>query len=129
MSESLGCTSAFVTLASVNVETLVGFYRDLLNQSAQSYQRDRYAEFQLPGLRLGIFRPSLDQVAQFEALTSGAVSLCIEVVDLEAAIAHLTQLGYAPPSPVLTAAHGREVYVYDPDDNRLILHQSFTEPV
>lgn len=88
------------------------------------YQPDRYAEFQLPGLRLGIFKPRADQVDQFSAASSGGMSLCLEVVDLEGAIAHLTALGYAPPEPMLTASHGREVYAYDPDGNRLILHQS-----
>lgn len=121
---SVGCTSAFVALASENFERLVGFYNGLLDQSARPYQRDRYAEFQLPGLRLAIFKPKTDQVAQFAAPSSGAMSLCLEVTDLDGAIAHLTHLGYAPPGPVLTASHGREVYAYDPDGNRLILHQS-----
>ncbi|MBD1918538.1 glyoxalase [Phormidium sp. FACHB-322] len=124
---SVGCTSAFVALASVNFEQLVGFYGELLNQSARPYQRDRYAEFQLPGLRLAIFKPKADQVAQFVA-SSGAMSLCLEVTDLAGAIARLTDLGYAPPAPVLTASHGREVYAYDPDGNRLILHQGLAEP-
>ncbi|MGB3308858.1 MAG: VOC family protein [Nodosilinea sp.] len=123
---SLGCTSAFVTLASAGVEDLVAFYSALLGQEAQPYQHDRYAEFQLPGLRLAIFRPRPDQVELFSTPTSGAVSLCVEVVDLAAAIAHLTRLGYAPTGSVLTASHGREVYAHDPDGNRLILHQSAT---
>jgi predicted enzyme related to lactoylglutathione lyase len=113
-----------VALASVNFERLVGFYSELLNQSARPYQRDRYAEFRLPGLRLGIFKPRVDQAAQFAAPSSGSMSLCLEVADLEGAIAHLTRLGYAPPGPGLTASHGREIYAYDPDGNRLILHQS-----
>lgn len=124
---SLGCTSAFITLASERFEDLVDFYSALLGQGAEPYQRDRYAEFQLPGLRLAIFRPKPDQAEQFNASTSGAMSLCLEVVALEAAIARLTDLGYPPPGPVLTASHGREVYACDPDGNRLILHQSSAE--
>jgi predicted enzyme related to lactoylglutathione lyase len=122
---SLGCTSALMTLASPNVEVLVGFYGALLGQTAQPYQRDRYAEFQLSGLRLAIFKPRLDHADQFTAPGSGAMSLCLEVTDLDAAIARLTQLGYPPPGPVTTVSHGREVYAYDPDGSRLILHQSF----
>ncbi|MBD1872871.1 glyoxalase [Nodosilinea sp. FACHB-131] len=125
---SIGCTSAFVAIASANFEQLVGFYGELLHQAAQPYQRDRYAEFQLPGLRLAIFKPKTDQVAQFAAHSSGAMSLCLEVTDLAGAIARLTHLGCAPPGPVLTASHGREVYAYDPDGNRLILHQGPAEP-
>ena len=125
---SLGCSGAFTTLATTNFEAVVAFYSDLLGQKAQPYQRDRYAEFQLPGLRLGIFKPKADQAAQFSAPSSvpssGGMSLCLEVADLEGAIAHLRSLGYPPPAPMLTASHGREVYAYDPDGNRLILHQS-----
>lgn len=122
----MGYTSAVMTLASVNLETLVAFYSSLLGQEAQPYQRDRYAEFTLPGLRLAIFRPRADQIAQFAAPSSGGMSLCLEVRDLEGAIAHLTHQGYPPPGPVLTASHGREIYAYDPDGNRLILHQRAT---
>ncbi|MGF1518925.1 MAG: glyoxalase [Nodosilinea sp.] len=121
---SLGCTSAFITLSSTEFEPLVEFYGALLGQGAKPYQADRYAEFCLPGLRLAIFRPRSDQAGQFSAPDSGAMSLCLEVVDLTAAIALLTHLGYPPPEPIMTASHGHEVYAYDPDGNRLILHQS-----
>ncbi|HSM81906.1 MAG TPA: VOC family protein [Nodosilinea sp.] len=120
---ALGCTSAFVTLASMEFERLVDFYSQLLGQAARPYQPNRYAEFQLPGLRLAIFRPKIDQAGEFAAPGSGAMSLCLEVVEVAGAIAHLTRLGYPPPGPVITASHGREVYAYDPDGNRLILHQ------
>ena len=44
--------------------------------------------------------------------------------NLETAISHLTSLGYPPPGEISTASHGQEIYAYDPDGNRLILHQS-----
>jgi len=43
---------------------------------------------------------------------------------LKEAIAYLTSLGYPPPGEITTASHGREIYAYDPMNNRLILHQS-----
>jgi hypothetical protein len=52
------------------------------------------------------------------------MSLCLEVTDLENAIAHVTALGYPPPGEIITGSHGREIYAYDPDRNRLIIHQS-----
>nr|WP_289501139.1 hypothetical protein [Gloeocapsopsis sp. IPPAS B-1203] len=52
------------------------------------------------------------------------MSLCLEVSDLENAVAHLTSLGYPPLGETLTASHGKEIYAYDPQGNRLILHQS-----
>ncbi|HEY9737229.1 MAG TPA: VOC family protein [Trichocoleus sp.] len=121
--DGLNCQEAFVTLASEHSERLVEFYGALLGQQASPHLPNRYAEFALAGLRLAIFRPQERNVAEFVHPSSGGMSLCLEVADLEGAIAHLTALGYPPPGPILTASHGREVYAYDPDGNRLILHQ------
>ena len=117
-------SAAFVTLAALEFEPLVEFYRQLLLQAPQPYSPERYAEFQLPGLRLGLFNPKPDHQAEFNQSAGAGMSLCLEVADLEGAIAHLTQLGYPPPGPITTASHGREIYGYDPAGNRLILHQS-----
>lgn len=116
------CTEAFVTLAAVNFEELVDFYTNLFKQIPTVHTPNVYAEFQLPGLRLGIFRPTSHE-QEFES-NGGQMSLCLEVNDLEEAIAHLTTLGYPPPGKISTASHGREIYAYDPAGNRLILHQS-----
>jgi len=118
------CTTAFVTLTTVEIETLVSFYTRLLNQEPQPYLPNVYAEFHLPGLRLGIFSPKEQNCPEFEQAAKSGMSLCLEVSDLEVAIAHLTALGYPPPGQVLTASHGQEIYAYDPAGNRLILHQS-----
>jgi predicted enzyme related to lactoylglutathione lyase len=117
------CSAAFVTLATTRLENLVQFYTQLLGQSPQPYLLNRYAEFHLPGLRLGIFQPKQGNEAEF-AGKRGQISLCLEVASLEAAIAHLTALGHPPPGEVAIATHGREIYAYDPDYNRLILHQA-----
>jgi hypothetical protein len=55
------------------------------------------------------------------------MSLCLEVEDIYGAIAHLTAIGYPPPGSLMTTSHGREIYGYDPDGNRLILHQGASE--
>ena len=55
-------------------------------------------------------------------------AVCLEVADLERAIACLSELGYSPPGEIITASHGREIYAYDPTGNRLILHQSQITP-
>lgn len=124
----LGCNEAFLTLGSYRFEPLVLFYERLLEQKAQPYLPNRYAEFQLPGLRLGIFRPMVSHHLEFSQSSSSGMSVCLEVVDLEHAIAHLTALGCPPPGAITTASHGREIYAYDPDGNRLILHQSHSTP-
>lgn len=120
---SLGCTEAFVAIAAQDWPRAIAFYQALLDQSPQPYRENVYAEFHLPGLRLGIFKPGAQHRAEFAQPAQSALSLCLEVTDLEGAIAHLTHLGYPPPQPIVAASHGREVYAYDPEGNRLILHQ------
>jgi len=117
---SLQCETAFVTIAAPNFAEVVNFYERLLAQRPNAVVPDIYAEFSLPNLRLGIFRPR----SHPEFAGAGAVSLCLEVVDLDEAIAHLTAIGAAPPGKVMTASHGREIYVYDPAGSRIILHQA-----
>ncbi len=117
--------TAFLTIASQNLETLVTFYKLLLEQSPDSYLPNKYAEFQLQGgLTLGIFQPKETHKNQFSQPEKSAMSLCIEVSNLESAIAQISSLGYPPTSQMVTASHGKEIYAYDPDGNRLILHCS-----
>ncbi|MGL4621884.1 MAG: VOC family protein, partial [Chroococcidiopsis sp.] len=35
-----------------------------------------------------------------------------------------TEIGCPPLGQIVTASHGREIYAYDPDGNRIILHQA-----
>lgn len=116
--------TAFVTIAAADMASLVHFYASLLGQSPQPYIANVYAEFQLAGLRLGIFQPKEKNLPEFSSQGQSSMSLCLEVNDLEQAIAHLYALGFPPPGEILTASHGREIYAFDPAGNRLILHQS-----
>ncbi|MEL6472038.1 MAG: hypothetical protein AAFQ74_20110 [Cyanobacteria bacterium J06623_4] len=119
----------FVALASVQLEVQVAFYSAFLTVDP-AVQTASYAEFRLNGLRLAIFVPSAGNAAEFgcgQAAAAGSpMSLCLEVSDLEGAIAHLSAMGHAPPGKVMQASHGQEIYAYDPDGNRLILHQSLS---
>ncbi|MGB3293299.1 MAG: VOC family protein [Phormidesmis sp.] len=114
---------AFVALATSEIGRQVNFYSKFL-KTAPSPCTATYAEFRLSGLRLAIFTPQADSAQEFSAPGSGAMSLCLEVDDLQGVIAHLTHLGYPPPGDILHSSHGQEIYAYDPDGNRLILHQS-----
>lgn len=120
------CSEAFVTLATANLNELTKFYEALLHTPPQPFMAGRYAEFAIAGLKLGIFQPQTSHQSEFDQPARAAISLCLEVPDLEGAIAHLTHLGYAPPGSIQQTSHGREIYAYDPDGNRLILHQSAT---
>ncbi|PSN19680.1 glyoxalase [filamentous cyanobacterium CCP5] len=114
---------SFVTLGCIDLNRSVAFYQALLEQPPSVNLVDRYAEFQLPGLRLALFVPSGAHRGEFSGASS-PMSLCLEVADLDAAIAHLEAIGHSPAGPVVTASHGREIYAYDPQGNRLILHES-----
>ena len=129
---ALDLTGSFVTLASLKLDVLVEFYTHLLGFPPILYLPNRYAEFQLPGLCLGIFQPSLNQAAEWMAPSSGGMSLCLEVDHLEQAMAAVeaayVALSIAPGDrpivgKVMAPSHGREVYAYDLDGNRLILHE------
>ena len=118
-------TDVFITLASTQLEILTNFYTEIFSINPNSYIPNIYAEFQLSGLRLGIFQPRETDISEFKIdQQGGRMSLCLEVKNLESAIAHFTALGYPPPGEIITASHGREIYAYDPDGNRLILHQA-----
>ncbi len=48
-------TEAFITIASMNLANLVNFYTQFLGKEPISLIPNVYAEFQLSGVRLGIF--------------------------------------------------------------------------
>jgi catechol 2,3-dioxygenase-like lactoylglutathione lyase family enzyme len=118
-------TDAIVTIATQDIDTLVNFYSDLLDKPPINFIPRVYAEFEFIGLKLGIFQPKENHNAEFQTSANSKISLCLEVNNLEAAIAHLTNIGYPPPGKIAIASHGREIYAYDPDGNRLILHQRY----
>ena len=117
-------TDAFVTIATTDIENIVLFYTDFLGEKPIKLIPNVYGEFQLIGVKLGIFQPKKTNESEFINSLKSKISLCLEVSNLEDAIAHLTALGYPPPGEITTASHGREIYAYDPDGNRIILHQS-----
>jgi len=121
---AFGYTTAFLALADREGDSLVQFYQQLLGQVPSIQIPGVYAEFQLSGLRLGIFKPQNHHQLEFSSGSSGSMSLCLEVTHLESAIEHLTTLGYPPPGEITIATHGREIYAYDPAGNRLILHEA-----
>jgi predicted enzyme related to lactoylglutathione lyase len=121
---SMVYSQVYLAIASNNLDGLVEFYGALLGQPADAWVPSRYGEFHLPGLKLAFFCPRQDHRERFQNISEGAMSICLEVADLEAAIAHLQTLGQSSTSPIITASHGREIYAQDPDGNRLILHQA-----
>ena len=117
-------TDAFITIATIDLEKAIAFSSELLQQQPQPYIPNVYAQFQLKSLRLAIFKPKKDNEAEFNNSHHSGLSICLEVENLDAAIAHFKQMGYPPSGDVTVASHGREIYAYDPMHNRLILHQN-----
>ena len=112
----------FVALATENIQALTDFYRQILQKQPEIDRPEIYAEFIVKGLRLAIFKPKAQSNSEF-AQNSSTISLCIEVENIEQAIAAFSNLGYPPPGEIIKASHGQEIYAYDPEGNRLILHQ------
>ena len=121
---SFHLSTAFLTIATIDFDGLVAFYKGLLAQEPKPFIPNIYGEFNLPGLRLAIFRPKESHASEFNHSANSSMSICLEVDSLEAAIEKLKKLGHAPKGEIMTASHGREIYAYDPIGNRLILHQS-----
>lgn len=115
---------AFITIATTELEKAIAFYTKLLDQQPQPYIPNVYAEFQLKSLRLAIFKPKPENMKEFNDSRNSGFSICLEVADLETTIKHLTAMGYPPSGNITVASHGKEIYAYDPMNNRLILHQS-----
>jgi catechol 2,3-dioxygenase-like lactoylglutathione lyase family enzyme len=115
---------AFIALGTSNFDRSVQFYRQLLSQEPSPYLTDVYGEFRLINLKLGVFCPKESHSGEFGDSRGSGMSICLEVESLEQAIEHLSKIGYPPGGEISHASHGREIYIYDPDGNRLILHQS-----
>jgi predicted enzyme related to lactoylglutathione lyase len=115
--------TAFVAIAAPSFDAVIAFYQRLLDQAPAAFAPGRYGEFCLGDLRVGIFHPQASHQGEFAAASSGPLSLCLEVPQLEAAIAQVRAAGGACLDDITLASHGREVYAYDPAGNRLILHE------
>jgi predicted enzyme related to lactoylglutathione lyase len=120
----LRCSKTFVVIATVNLPSLVEFYVQLLQQQPKTYLPNIYAEFDLVGLQLGIFVPKPNHRQEFSYSQQTSLSICLEVDNLEETIVYLRTINYPRQPEISIASHGRETYIYDPDGNRLILHQN-----
>jgi len=114
---------AWVTIAAIEFDRSVQFYRHLFQREPQIFTPAKYAEFDAFGIRLGIYRPTAEESPERSPITLfPAVSLCVQIENLETALAHLDQVdAYVGESR--SVSHGREAYAYDPDGNRIILYE------
>ena len=94
---TMDCKEVFVALAANDFAAVVEFYHHVFEAEPTAHMPDRYAEFRLSGIKLGIFKPQPSHVDEFAQSSGAGLSLCVEVSDLDSAIAHLEHLGYQPP--------------------------------
>ncbi|MBW4441914.1 MAG: hypothetical protein KME10_11885 [Plectolyngbya sp. WJT66-NPBG17] len=114
---------AWVTIAAVQFNRSVQFYRHLFQQEPQVFAPQKYAEFETFGIRLGIYRPTAEESPEKAPITLfPAVSLCLQIENLESSIEHLDRVD-AYVGEIRSVSHGREAYAYDPDGNRIILYE------
>ncbi|MEM9273338.1 MAG: VOC family protein [Cyanobacteria bacterium P01_F01_bin.143] len=116
-------TRAYIAITALDITEMVNFYSKLLELEPEKYLPHVYAEFYLPQLRLAIFKPKIENVSEFNNAEGSGMSICLEVVDIEKAIAFFSEIGYPISGDIITASHGKEIYAYDPAGNRLIIYQ------
>jgi predicted enzyme related to lactoylglutathione lyase len=114
---------ALVTISAFDMNKLTQFYRQLFQQEPVGARPQSYVEFHVADLRLGIFRPREKCKSEFAAVAKTPMSICLEVDDLDATIDRLKSLGCEPPGEIIDTPHGRGIYAYDPELNRLIVSE------
>jgi len=111
----LKTNASIFSLRTQNLDTMVGFYRNLLGKPTE-YHRDKWATFNLPGSQLIVWKTH-DQLSH----TAQPLQLCLEVEDIDAT--HKWIKAYSLPSDIESSSHGREFTISDPDVNSIILYQ------
>ncbi|MBE9032088.1 hypothetical protein IQ266_20320 [filamentous cyanobacterium LEGE 11480] len=120
---SFSITKSLTTIAVIDWQVSLSFYAALLQMPPQKLQTDRYAEFCLANLTIALYVPRATEPPSPSTRAHPSLSLCLYVQPLSAAIERLTALGYAPPKGIQQSSHGQEIYVYDPNGNRIILYE------
>jgi predicted enzyme related to lactoylglutathione lyase len=111
-----------IAIAAINFDEMQQFYTTILQQEPTSRIRDVFVEYQLPELRLDLFKPREANRPEFQQNTRSTLNIVLEVRDIEAAAKHFASVG-CQPGKIIDAFHGKEFYAYDPAQNRLIVHQ------
>jgi predicted enzyme related to lactoylglutathione lyase len=117
-----GSRGALVSLQARDFERAVAFYKDVLGLPMTFRHESYWAEFQAPGLAIGIEAAADDAV-----VGGGTIALCFEVRRIENVVAGLRTRGISFVGPVRETFHGKEAYFADSEGNPLLLHESASE--
>jgi catechol-2,3-dioxygenase len=117
-------TRSLVTIATIDWSVSLTFYQNLLQRSPQVLQPDRYAEFWLTdGLVIALYAPRPAESPSSQGDPYPSLSLCLHVRSLAGTIDHLQAMDIAMPSGIQHSNHGQEIYIADPNGNRIILYE------
>jgi predicted enzyme related to lactoylglutathione lyase len=108
---------AFTMYPVTDLPRAVAFYRDALGLKTTDVASDFWVEFEIAGGTFGV--GNFEQVGT----PGGAQSLALEIADLDAFRADLTQRGIESSEPH-DLSQCRISVVRDPDGNQVWLHES-----
>lgn len=113
-----------IALGAAHFEEVIQFYEKLFGTKPADAIGQSYVEFNVAGLRLGIFKPREHNVEKFEnkSREGHGLSICFQLQNLDELIAECRAKGFEITDPIPTK-HGREAFLYDPQHNRLIFSQ------
>ncbi len=115
---------SFVTIAVANWQQSLQFYQCLLQLAPKVLQPDRYAEFDPPSCTIALYVARPEESSQPTELSAyPSMSLCLQVKSISAVLAQLKTINYDAPAGIQQSSHGAEIYVYDPNGNRIILYE------
>lgn len=113
-----------IALGAARFEEVVAFYEKLFGTKPIDAIGQSYVEFDIAGLRIGIFKPRETNLEKFENKDRDGhgLSICFQLQHLDDLIAECRAKGFDIGDPI-TTRHGREAFLYDPQHNRLIFSQ------
>ena len=117
-----------LVLASQNPQHLAGFYTDLLDGESATAAPGGAITVHLPmGMDMVLYRPSRQRP---HPGPSGGLAFCLRCTDLERLRQRAVALGGQVLEPIREEPFGREQWLLDPEDNRVLLWEApTTDPV
>ena len=122
-----------LVLASDNPRRLAGFYTDLVGGESATVVPvavEGAVTVHLPtGMDMVLYRPSRRRPQLRQSGQSGGLALCLRCTDLEHTRRRALALGGQVLEPIREESFGREQWLLDPEDNRVLLWEAAADPM
>jgi len=116
-----------LVLASQNPRRLAGFYTDLVGGESITVVPGGAITVHLStGMEMVLYHPSRQRPPSRQ---SSGLALCLRCAHLEPTRQRAIALGAQVLDPVRKAPFGREQWLLDPEDNRVLLWEDPTDPM